>query len=291
MPLDEIIVVDNASTDGTSEMVAAKFGSQITYLRLRENTGSSGGFCQGMRAALEHGHDWIWCMDNDAIPCRDTLEKLLEAEYYSDRSVVAKACSRTDPETGERSLSGAVVDFEKGRIISLKRADWVGKTIPVDCAPWAGLLVKSDVIRRAGFPPVGMFSWGDDFAFCFEIRKFGKILYVDAATLFHPGPGRTIPTLRKLGRDRIAVEHYWRLYYSSRNRLYLERVYFRRRWLWVFKSLTGYLRTLLVILLLDDFKLYRMQTMTRAFMDGMAGRLGRRVEPDEFRKEYGSKGN
>ncbi len=57
-PLDEIILIDNASTDGTEELVKARF-SQVTYVKLPENTGPAGGVGAGMRLAYEKGHDWI----------------------------------------------------------------------------------------------------------------------------------------------------------------------------------------------------------------------------------------
>lgn len=61
-PLDEIIVVDNASTDGTDQMIPEEF-PQITHVRLPENIGGAGGFHEGMKLAYEKGHDWIWVMD------------------------------------------------------------------------------------------------------------------------------------------------------------------------------------------------------------------------------------
>lgn len=84
-PLDEIAVVDNASTDGTEASISEQFGGKITYIRLPENSGSAGGFREGMKLAHQRGHDWIWCMDNDAVPLKDALEKLLEAEDPAER--------------------------------------------------------------------------------------------------------------------------------------------------------------------------------------------------------------
>ena len=49
----DVIVVDNASTDGTVEMLKDVFGERITLLCNEENLGGSGGFNTGLRYALE----------------------------------------------------------------------------------------------------------------------------------------------------------------------------------------------------------------------------------------------
>src|SRR5262249_20318730 len=74
-PVDEILVVDNASTDDTLQQPCLK---HATVLRLRENTGTSGAVCAGFRYALEGGYDWMWIFDPDGDPAADALEKMLD---------------------------------------------------------------------------------------------------------------------------------------------------------------------------------------------------------------------
>ena len=78
-PVQEIVVVDNASTDGTSALLADRY-PQVKVLRMSENLGVGGGVAAGLAyAALERRHDWIWTFDADSAPNDDTLEALLEA--------------------------------------------------------------------------------------------------------------------------------------------------------------------------------------------------------------------
>ncbi|MFL5780289.1 MAG: glycosyltransferase, partial [Thermoleophilaceae bacterium] len=91
-PPDRVFLVDNASTDGTPELLRERGfldRPELTYLRLAENLGSSGGFAEGVRAAREPESDWLWLMDDDSQAEPDTLERLLAAAAAADTGTVA----------------------------------------------------------------------------------------------------------------------------------------------------------------------------------------------------------
>ena len=76
---ERILVIDNAATDGTPELLA-QMGllnePSIWYQRLEENLGGAGGFEIGMRLAYSHlDCDWFWLMDDDTIPTPAALER------------------------------------------------------------------------------------------------------------------------------------------------------------------------------------------------------------------------
>src|SRR6185312_1077865 len=87
--LDQILVVDNGSTDGTKEMLEAEF-RDCQVLRTPENLGGAGGFRAGMEWAHQAGFDWTWVMDDDIEPFPDTLEFMLSYKGISDFIHVGK---------------------------------------------------------------------------------------------------------------------------------------------------------------------------------------------------------
>src|SRR5262249_15132325 len=76
---DALIIVDNGSTDGTLDRA---FPEWVTIIRNPENLGVSGSIRNGITYAFEHGFDWIWILDADAVADPDALSTMLH-EYAS----------------------------------------------------------------------------------------------------------------------------------------------------------------------------------------------------------------
>ncbi|MCW2756725.1 MAG: glfT2 2, partial [Nocardioidaceae bacterium] len=74
---EAVIVVDNASTDHTRQVLEAATNPGLVALHESENLGGAGGFHLGVKAAYDGGFDRIWLMDDDVVPARDCLGVLL----------------------------------------------------------------------------------------------------------------------------------------------------------------------------------------------------------------------
>lgn len=284
-PLDEIIVVDNASDDGTGALIAERFAGQVSYVQLPENIGGAGGFHEGMKRAFQHGHDWIWCLDSDALPLPDTLQKQCEARSPSGVPVVAKTCPTRDPITGERHPTGDTFDFRHGRELRYDAPGWEERVCPIDSAYFRCLLVKADAACRAGFGDPEVFLYYDDLLFSLALRKLGQILHVGTTSVVHAAVPCQLT--EREGRRRVSVVDYWKLYYLIRNSYV-----FRRRCFGIWKAIlphtVSYVRMMVGVCLFDDFKRCRLKILTKAFLDGLFGRLGKRVDPETFRKGFRS---
>ena len=81
----ELWVIDNASTDGTAELVAQLNLPTMHYYNTGKNLGGAGGFACGIQQAACSGAEYLWIMDDDCLPEPDALQQLLLAEKYEVR--------------------------------------------------------------------------------------------------------------------------------------------------------------------------------------------------------------
>jgi rhamnopyranosyl-N-acetylglucosaminyl-diphospho-decaprenol beta-1,3/1,4-galactofuranosyltransferase len=162
---DRVLVVDNASSDGTAAWLATQ---DVEVLRLEENLGGAGGFHAGLRAAVdEHGAEWAWLMDDDTIPRPDALEALLAADAPGTvlrASVAVWRDGRLHPMNVpgfEREAVAPLVDGAARRVLPLRTATFVS------------LLVHRDAVARFGLPDAAYFLWADDLEYTARITRGG----------------------------------------------------------------------------------------------------------------------
>ncbi len=172
-PLQEIVVVDNASSDGTAEMLADRY-PQITVLRMPENLGAAGAWAAGLAyAALEKRHEWIWTFDDDNIPDRDALGTLLKGldlirGANGEVGMVADAAS---PSGNRNDLSAASV---ARWLLLLPSPELFQKQVWfADLAYASGShVVRREVTwKKIGLPRADFFMDFFDFEYCLRARS------------------------------------------------------------------------------------------------------------------------
>lgn len=167
-----MIVVDNASTDGTAAMLQQDF-PDVQVARLRSNAGAAGGFNVGMRLAVASGADLVWVMDDDVIAEEDALAQLVQAlstikdEGRDPPFVISTA---RDP---DGCLTNVPILDRKPN--ELRYPNWAAYLheglLPVTSASFVSILIPRRVFERYGFPLSSMFIWGEDFEFTKRITK------------------------------------------------------------------------------------------------------------------------
>jgi GT2 family glycosyltransferase len=181
--IDAIHVIDNASTDGTADMVAAQF-PDVRLHRMPTNTGGAGGFAAGLAHALASGADLVWLMDDDTIPSATALQELLAARAAYPGPLPAAVASRVlwtdgrDHPMNTPRVRPGVSRVERAEATS------VG-CIPIRSASFVSVLVAADAVRGVGLPEADFFLWNDDFEFSTRLLRDHVGLYCPASVVEH----------------------------------------------------------------------------------------------------------
>ena len=224
---EAILVVDNASTDGTAEMLAAREGVEV--LRLPENRGGAGGFEAGLHALRDRGDlDWIVVMDDDARPMPGAFAAFRAADHTWSDAVAAAVelpggaiCDMNRPAVVPFwSRAAFLATLTRGRMGFHLHDDDLRAGAPprrVDFASFVGLFLSRRALEMGGLPDGRMFIYGDDTLYTMELsRRGGRIVTRPEVRFEHDC--RTM-TARE-GRHSPV----WKVYYLQRNAL---RVYAR----------------------------------------------------------------
>lgn len=268
-PLDSIFVIDNASSDGTAEFLE-KNGllreTRIRYVRLPENTGGAGGFCEGMKRAFEAGFDWFWLMDDDVEPYLDGLERLYQ--FSAEGHCIHGRRNGID---GTPLCWGEW--FDPNRVVTRPIKDpgfsdhqrWQ----EVNVACFEGMLIARDVVAKIGYPCQEFFITWDDMLYGFLASQVTKVVY---ANVFSLKKKRPVETVRVYGLGRRVALSPLAAYYYQRNRFLIARKLHTMGVAFFLSTIYGVSRTLARDCLRGDFA--RLSGTLRGFLDGLRGATG-----------------
>jgi len=209
--LDGVLVIDNASSDGTASAVAAEF-PWVRLQLLPANQGGAGGFHEGLRSAHAAGADWVWLMDDDTIPAPEALARLLEAPGRlpdEDRPVLL--ASRAVWDDGHLHPMNAP-GFERDDVASVVAGCERG-LMPLRTATFVSLLIHRGAVDRYGLPLKQYFIWSDDIEYTARILRHERGYLVPTSIVHHKTA--TPYTAVSTSGDRF--------YYHVRNTLFMVR--------------------------------------------------------------------
>lgn len=218
--LAHLVVVDNASTDGTGDWLNTLTDPRLLVLSLNENTGGAGGFAAGMAHVRDRiDPDWTVLMDDDARPRPGALD----AFHEKDRSAAdAWAAAVTYP-------GGAICEMNRpwvnpfwhvGAFLRAARRGRAGFHLssgayaspdptPIDGGSFVGLFLSRDTLHKTPLPDPRLFVYGDDVLYTLTLSGQGGSVVFDPSLGWEHDCASFDPNQR--------MQPLWKVYYYHRN--------------------------------------------------------------------------
>ena len=217
-----VLVVNNASTDGTSAFLQ-KWSEQETnyrrlYFDLKENTGGSGGFYYGLNEAMQLNADWIWISDDDAFPDKDAFRTISNCLDQLGSGVSAVCCT---------VMNNKNIDTWHRRNIFVENNRIVERTIPeeiykndifeLNAFSYVGAVVNKSCLEIVGLTDPEYFIFYDDTEHSLRLNSIGKIICCTRAIVYHD---------QSVGDTKSKK---WKEYYKIRNRYLTYKKHFSKK--------------------------------------------------------------
>lgn len=268
-----IILVDNASTDGSLGKLQAKFPG-VEYIQNEENLGFAAGMNVGIEAALNREAEYIWLLNNDTvINDSNALNKLVQRlETQSELGAVTPVVDH-HPKTNTPWFMQGLVNWKSGNsehhqeIAAPSRRD--GDILYNDFVPFCSTLIRRSVFETIGCLPEPYFMYREDVEFCGQIVDAGYSIGTDLeVSIQHSGAGNSDGEFSPTPT-----------YYTARNRWLLRRrMNERTEWL---PFLIDYTRWsgFTIAAVLWNLQIRGLWAWLQGTVDGVRGREGKGPYP------------
>lgn len=283
--VNKIVIFDNYSSDGTEQLLldegytntislcelsrVMRNDIEFLYYRNDENTGGSGGFHDGIEIAVRQNCDYIWAMDDDVLPEKDCLEKLLS---HTSKKVRICIPSRTDENFQDYAITDVNMSNPFKYNIHLRKSrvyneDIPGDSIEIKDMPFEGPLIATSLVKEIGFPKKDLFIIFDDTEYAHRAARVTKLLYVKKAILHKQIiPGATYRGI--MG---------WKEYYGYRNQYWFDVTYGKNIFVKKIRPILSFLE--LSFRAVVKRRWINVKILKKAYHDGTKGILGKRIDP------------
>ena len=214
--LNNVVVVDNGSTDGSVEKLRTQYLELRTKIREnKENLGYAEGNNRGINYLLKRGIQYILILNPDTVVEKDAINKLLEV-MKKDKTIGIVGPKIYDKDKKIWSCGGVIDKWRySGGLIGLGEKDkgQYDEMREVDYISGTAILVRRKVFEAVGWFEAQYFAYYEDAELCLRAKKKGlKIVFVPDAVIYHKESS-------SFGKDSPAHS-----YYMARNHLlYVER--------------------------------------------------------------------
>lgn len=221
----QVIVVDNASSDGSADILRNEY-PEVVVISAGSNLGFAGGNNLGFRYAFQYKFSYILMLNNDTIVEADFLDHLVSymdthpevgaiqprIHFEHDRSLIWNGGSKHAVWPGFLYTEDVHRKPSKSAL-QLKKVDWI-----TGCA----FLIRTSVLQQTGLLAENMFMYSEDVDLSMRIKALGyTLIYHPQAVIYHiAGMSNKTTTKGKEGYVHPLVH-----YYNQRNRLWILKKY------------------------------------------------------------------
>lgn len=185
-----ILVINNDSTDGTAELLESFDVNVIT----QSNVGAAGGWKTAIDYFESTDADFIWLMDDDGFPEKNSLEVLMSAVKATDAAV--SSVLLVEGTEDKFVFPYPVIDSSDGKPVflakrrkfrSLEELKDAGYSVEYPFAHFFnGSLISRNALSLAGNVDINYFIYGEELDFLYRLQNFGAVRTILASRHYHP---------------------------------------------------------------------------------------------------------
>jgi len=188
-PAFRILVVDNASSDGSETILRAQF-PHIELMQAGANLGYAGGNNVGISHALANGADYLWLLNNDTKVDPGALDEMVRVAI--DDATVAMVGPKILLHSRPQYLNcvGSTINLLTGqpRLIGLGEKDdgrFDGNK-EMDSLSGCSLLVSKEIVEKVGLMDERFFLYYEETDWILRAKRAGyRMMYVSQAKIWH----------------------------------------------------------------------------------------------------------
>jgi GT2 family glycosyltransferase len=237
----EIIVIDNASTDGSADMVEANFPN-VRLIRSSENLG----FAKANNLGIRESQGRYICLVNPDVRvlpgCLDVLADYLDQNptvgnvgpRVLNTDMTLQSSCRRFPTLWSNlcSATGLATTLKNSRFFSGEHMLFFphDRTLAVDVLVGCFWMLRSDAVKDVGPLDEGFFMYGEDVDWCRRCWKAGwkVVFFPGAEAVHHRGTSAAAQPVWSAVAQQRSVLHYWSKHHSLFGRLGIRSILFCR---------------------------------------------------------------
>ena len=194
----EIIVIDNASDDGSVDAIKEKFPS-VKLIENKKNIGFGAANNKGLELAQG---DYILFINPDCIVSEDTFDKMISffennkdcglagCKILNSDGTLQLACRRSfpGPWTSFTKVTGLSNIFPKSRIFTRYNLTYLdeNQSYEVDAVSGSFMMIRKEVYNKVGGFDEQFFMYGEDLDLCYRVQKADyEVYYVHDTQIIH----------------------------------------------------------------------------------------------------------